>query len=421
MGHDYSWEQSSSYAEPRGDGFGWAVLVAVVLALLIHVGFFLWMSGTLIKVEITETEEWVSEPMRVEASDMEVAPITEAPPEEEIDRPMDDGELISSVEDVLPDLVDTEIDIAPLAEDSLPDLKIEKPALSGSEEGDLLKATVGPSVLADIPEPGQIDHLFPEAKAGQVIVDQGKPLSDVFDPNVLAKELGQKKGAGGNHEKGAISGYTGLAAYAKMAPGDLQKNKASIGSDLLFEFGKSSLRDDARLTLMTVAMLIDRNPNMYCWVEGHTDLIGGEESNLQLSQRRSEAVKSWLVNALQISPHRIIVRAFGKSQPVVLEGSIEEQAANRRVDIKMRKALPPPVKKVQPPPVETMIPKEPVEPIQPSVELITPAEPVEPEILAIPAKAEVVIEEEVSRAQVVEEPSEPKIPRAIPVEEDMSE
>jgi hypothetical protein len=91
---------------------------------------------------------------------------------------------------------------------------------------------------------------------------------------------------------------------------------------------------------MTVAMLIDRNPNMYCWVEGHTDLFGPEDFNSKLSGKRGQAVKDWLVNALQLSPERILVRAFGKTQPVILEGSIEEQGPNRRVDIKMRKTYP---------------------------------------------------------------------------------
>jgi OOP family OmpA-OmpF porin len=91
---------------------------------------------------------------------------------------------------------------------------------------------------------------------------------------------------------------------------------------------------------MTVAMLIDRNPDMYCLVEGHTDLFGPEEFNSKLSGKRGQAVKDWLVNALQLSPERILVRPFGKSEPVILEGSIEEQGPNRRVDIKMRKTLP---------------------------------------------------------------------------------
>jgi len=123
----------------------------------------------------------------------------------------------------------------------------------------------------------------------------------------------------------------------------LQRNKASIGSDLLFAYNESTLRDDARITLLTVAQLIDRNPGMYCWVEGHTDTFGGDEFNNALSAKRGQAVKDWLVKALQLDSKFIVVRPFGKSSPIVPEGDRDVQAPNRRVDIKMRKTPPLPV------------------------------------------------------------------------------
>ncbi len=345
MDYGYAWEEQSTYEPPKDGGIGWAVLVAVVIALLLHVAFLIWGGSYLIKFEITEPKEWVSEPVRLTTVD--TAPeeiLSEPPPDEEIERPETEGELIADVEDVLPELENIEIDFSPLDDVALPEMTIEKPALKGDEDGNLLKPTVGVDIAADVPELGKVANLFPEAKASQLVVDAGSPLEDVLNPETVTAELGKAKGAGGIAENGLLNGYTGLAAYSKMSPGDLQRNKASINSDLLFEFGKTSLRDDARLSLMTVAMLIDRNPEMYCWVEGHTDLFGGEEYNIALSAKRAQAVKDWLVNSPQLPADRIIVRPFGKSQPAVTEGSIEEQAPNRRVDIKMRKTLPDSIK-----------------------------------------------------------------------------
>ncbi|MGJ8696461.1 MAG: OmpA family protein [Verrucomicrobiaceae bacterium] len=344
MDYGYSWEHESTYEPPKQGGFGWAVLVAVVVALLAHVAFIIGPGSRLIELDITEPTEWVSDPVRLTAVDSEPEIISEPPPEEEIERPDTEGELIADIEDVLPELKDVEIDISPLEDDALPEMKIEKPALKGEEDGDLLKPTVGVDTAAEVPELGTVANLFPEAKASQLVVDSGSPLEDVLNPDKVAQDLGKVKGAGGESENGVLTGYTGLEAYARMTPGDLQRNKASIGSDLLFEYNESNLRDDARLTLMTVAMLIERNPNMYCWVEGHTDLFGPDDFNLELSKKRAQAVKDWIVGALQLSPERIVVRPYGKQEPVVLEGSIEDQAPNRRVDIKMRKTLPQPVK-----------------------------------------------------------------------------
>lgn len=344
MSYGYSWEEQSTYEPPKESGFGWAVLVAVVLALLAHVVFLIWGGSHFINLEITEPKEWVSEPVRLISVDTKSEIISELLPEEEIERPDTEGELIADVEDVLPELKDIPIDISPLEDAALPEIKIEKPALKGDEDGDIPKPTVGLDIATDVPELGKVPDLFPEAKASQLVVDAGSPLEDVFDPDKVTADLGKRKGAGGLAEDGVLNGFTGLAAYAKMTPGDLQRNKAMIGSDLLFAFGETTLRDDARLTLMTVAMLIDRNPNMYCWVEGHTDLFGGDDYNFALSAKRGQAVKDWLVRALQLSPERIVVRAYGKSKPVVAEGSIEEQAPNRRVDIKMRKTMPDAIK-----------------------------------------------------------------------------
>ena len=154
-----------------------------------------------------------------------------------------------------------------------------------------------------------------------IIVDEGTQLADVLDPDKVVQDLGKLKGGGGRDTTGEIKGYTGLSAYANMSPGELQQNKATIGSDLLFEFNSNTLRDDARITLLTVAQLIDRNPGMFCWVEGHTDTFGGEEFNLQLSLKRGQAVKDWLVRSLQLDPKFIVVRALGKTELVVKEGN----------------------------------------------------------------------------------------------------
>ena len=404
MAQEYSWENTSSYVPPRRDPIGWYALVAVILALVAHVAFIVLAGNHLIRVEIAEPKEWVSDPIRLTTVETETEAPAETLPEEELEQPEIDTELVDSVEDAIAELQNTEIDIdTQIDEAALPEMKIERPDLLGSDDGELLKPTIGDNVNPEIPEPGQIKLDFPEVQKSQLLVaDDGAPLADIADPSAVLAELGKMKGAGGDNETGVISGYTGLEAYAKMSPGDLQRNKASIGSDLLFRFNEWTLRDDARLTLMTVAMLIDRNPSMYCWVEGHTDLIGGEEFNMTLSAKRSEAVKAWLVNALQLDPNRIVVRPFGESQPIVPDGDQDQQAPNRRVDIKMRKNLPDPTAA----PVKMLV--------KPGKAVVVSDEPVIPEAKEIP-KAVVVPEEEIPKAVVVPE-DEPGV--AVPVEED---
>ena len=77
-----------------------------------------------------------------------------------------------------------------------------------------------------------------------------------------------------------------------------------------------------------------RNPNATFSIEGHTDSFGSPEYNIQLSEKRAESVKIWLVEMMQISPGRIQTRGFGNTKPIVSsDKSKEEQAPNRRVEI----------------------------------------------------------------------------------------
>jgi outer membrane protein OmpA-like peptidoglycan-associated protein len=67
-------------------------------------------------------------------------------------------------------------------------------------------------------------------------------------------------------------------------------------------------------------------------VYGYTDDVGTQTYNLQLSQRRAEAVRDFLVNT-GISPTTISAKGFGKSDPRVPADSEQARAANRRVEI----------------------------------------------------------------------------------------
>lgn len=87
--------------------------------------------------------------------------------------------------------------------------------------------------------------------------------------------------------------------------------------DLLREYGKAFTGD------LQDAVII---------VAGHTDGDGTEEYNLMLSQKRAEAVKQFLMKEFEIDEKRLIVKPFGKSQPLDANDSPEGKAKNRRVE-----------------------------------------------------------------------------------------
>jgi len=184
----------------------------------------------------------------------------------------------------------------------------------------------------------------------------------------------------------------------------------------LFEYDSAELRESARVGLMKLALLIERNPGLYCWIEGHSDLYGGGLYNLNLSRKRAASVKDYLTQSLRLPDDRIQTRGYGKTRAIVLSGTVDEQSPNRRVEIKMRRTMPPndePVIVEEAP--KPVAPPKP-EPEPPKAILVKPMRelPVTPMIEEEGVPKAVPVEEVVPRAIPVEE----EVPKAVPVEED---
>jgi outer membrane protein OmpA-like peptidoglycan-associated protein len=108
-------------------------------------------------------------------------------------------------------------------------------------------------------------------------------------------------------------------------------------TDLLFDYDSANLRPGATASLQKLGRLIQRNPQAIFKVEGHTDSFGGDEYNMDLSQRRAETVKAWLVGNMNIEADRIQTEGYGKTRLIVpADRSVEEQQLNRRVEIVIR-------------------------------------------------------------------------------------
>jgi len=108
-------------------------------------------------------------------------------------------------------------------------------------------------------------------------------------------------------------------------------------TDLLFDYDSANLRPGATANLQKLGKLIQRNPQSVFKVEGHTDSFGSDQYNIDLSQRRAETVKAWLVENMSIDPDRIQTQGYGKSRLLVpADRSVDQQQLNRRVEIVIR-------------------------------------------------------------------------------------
>jgi outer membrane protein OmpA-like peptidoglycan-associated protein len=103
-------------------------------------------------------------------------------------------------------------------------------------------------------------------------------------------------------------------------------------SDVLFDTAKSSLRPLAREKLAKVAGIVSGHPGLRLDVEGHTDSVGGDDYNQQLSEQRGESVRAYLTDQ-GMAAGSVTARGFGKTQPVASNDTAEGRQLNRRVEL----------------------------------------------------------------------------------------
>ncbi len=104
--------------------------------------------------------------------------------------------------------------------------------------------------------------------------------------------------------------------------------------DVLFDFNKAILRPQA-IKILSGYFLNNKSGSHIdsVYIEGHTDSIGTDKRNIQLSQQRCETVKDWLVLNSIITPGASSIHPFGRSRPIATNKTASGRMLNRRVEI----------------------------------------------------------------------------------------
>ena len=101
-------------------------------------------------------------------------------------------------------------------------------------------------------------------------------------------------------------------------------------SDVLFDTGQYTLKPAAREKLAKVSGIVLAHPGLRLEVEGHTDSVGSDELNQQLSEKRAATVRDYLVQQ-GIGINAVSARGFGKTMPVASNDTAAGRQQNRRV------------------------------------------------------------------------------------------
>ena len=113
----------------------------------------------------------------------------------------------------------------------------------------------------------------------------------------------------------------------------LAKDGRTTVYGIYFGFASDRIKPESESVLADIAKVLQSNPSWSLAVEGHTDNIGGESYNLDLSRRRAAAVTQALVARYKIDGRRLRTNGYGASRPKDVNDTIEGRARNRRVEL----------------------------------------------------------------------------------------
>jgi len=117
-----------------------------------------------------------------------------------------------------------------------------------------------------------------------------------------------------------------------LATRDSARGLVANMSDVLFRSGSFELLAGARERLAKVSGIVLAYPSLHVAVEGHTDSVGSDDYNQQLSEHRAEAVRDYFVQQ-GIKSTNVEAHGYGKNEPIATNDTPEGRQQNRRVEL----------------------------------------------------------------------------------------
>ncbi len=152
-------------------------------------------------------------------------------------------------------------------------------------------------------------------------------LDDPGNPIVL-----RSRGAGASSNIVRIE-YPEPKAVALSIERTLATKRSVDTYGIYFSFASALIRPHSARVLQEIAATLTAHPDWALRIDGHTDGVGADASNLELSRRRAAAVKAALVERHGISAARLSTGGYGENRPIARNDTPEGRAFNRRVEL----------------------------------------------------------------------------------------
>jgi outer membrane protein OmpA-like peptidoglycan-associated protein len=177
-----------------------------------------------------------------------------------------------------------------------------------------------------------------EAAAQQARIEQASARAQAEESRRAAAQLAELRALAERDAAQSRQEAEDARARMQYALGLVAETSASARGvivslpDILFDTGQATLRPQAREVLSRIAGVLLVAPDYELTIEGHTDSVGTDDYNQDLSERRSGSVRAYLGEA-RVSPELMRAVGFGKARPIASNDTAEGRQANRRVEI----------------------------------------------------------------------------------------
>lgn len=353
MASEYNWHPGipgKSVFKVETRNLGWWVLLAILISVIVHIVLYVvlgaierssktvvdesivWRSKRdQVTIDREKLNELLADPVIPEQTDIKPEKVSDL---DLTDKSLDEFDLMEKIKEETirmspiesPKIFSTEAPKAPgqALEIAASNIEISAAEMLSKDLAEMRNKLVESSANVSVAQP-------------VLELNAGEDLGEGVDTDGFFKEAAAK--AFGNGATEFVKGYASLDDLIGRTGGlPVGEEKIALPTDILFEYNAYELKEEARLSMMKLAFIVQTNPDATFIIEGHTDSFGGDQFNLDLSLKRAEAVRRWLVERLRIDAANIQVAGMGKTRPIVpVEGTAEQQALNRRVEIVVRK------------------------------------------------------------------------------------
>ncbi len=353
MASDYNWHpgaRGKSVFKVETRNLGWWVILAILTSVIIHVIFYIVLSGIerrgdavasgevvwrnprdQVTIDADKLNEILAEPVTSEETEVKPEKLSDL---DMVDKSLDEFDLMEQMKEETIRLSPIESpkifsDAAPKAPGQALDIAASSMEISAAE--------ILSQDLAEMRNKLVDSSATVSATQPVMELNAGDDLGAGADTDSFFKEAAAKAFGTGADE--FVKGYATLDELIGRTGGlPTGEEKIALPTDILFGYNEFELKEEARLSMMKLAFIVQTNPDATFIIEGHTDSFGGDDFNRDLSLKRAEAVRRWLVERLRLDAANIKVMGLGKARPIVsTEGDADQQSLNRRVEIVVKK------------------------------------------------------------------------------------